>query len=110
MTKALASFPEERRMQVAMRRAGNLSLGNGYWGSVAFLNSKGIRTKEQKLTDAVSEVIKNANNQVEGKQRKWENENGSKKQFGATRFKRPGIPTFTGKSKSALNSARKQFS
>lgn len=60
MSKGLASFPEDRRMAVATRRAANSERGCGYWAAVSFLNKKGIKTPEQKRTEAVSAVIRNA--------------------------------------------------
>lgn len=109
MTKGLANFPEEKRMIVATRRVARTTKGNGYWGALSFLNSKGIRTKEQKLADALKETIFNANKQVEIKQRQWEKESETGKKFGAKKFKRANISTFTGKSKAILKSFRKQL-
>lgn len=64
-------------MQVAMRRAGNPERGCGYWAAVSYLNKHGVKTKEQKQADAVSEIIANA--QIQDQLMRREDKHGIRK-------------------------------
>jgi len=57
MSKGLRHYPESQRMEIAMRRTKVSTKGCSYWGAVGFLNSKGIKTKEQSVTDAVGVIM-----------------------------------------------------
>lgn len=57
MGKGLVHFPEEQKMQIAMRRTSMKTNGIGYWGALSYLNKKGVKTKEQKIADAVNAMM-----------------------------------------------------
>lgn len=60
MTKALSSFPENRRRDIALRRASNNVRGNGFWGALDYLVRFGIRiptSNDKAVAEAVAQHV-----------------------------------------------------
>lgn len=89
-------------MQVAMRRAGNPERGCGYWAAVSYLNKYGIKTKEQKLADAVSAIVANA--EIQDNLMKQEDKHGIPKP--KRRYVEPKLYSLNEQSKRVLASFR----
>jgi len=71
MSKGLRHYPESQRMEIAMRRTRVPTKGCSYWGAVAFLNSKGVKTDEQGVADATSAIVEGVlNNARQAERRK----------------------------------------
>lgn len=87
MSKGLQSYDEPKRMDVAMRRTKDPTRGCGYWGAVSYLNSKGIRTKEQTIADAVNNIVEAT--VLQDRLMKREDKRGPIRK---TRFRKPGPP------------------